>query len=68
MNKDSYNMGFVPCNFDPEYSVDEINSYQQLSAESTAHPSPFSVQLQLFFRMLTTHLKYCFGFLLKIYV
>ena len=43
MNKDSYNMGFVPCNFDPEYSVDEINSYQQLSAESTAHPSPFSV-------------------------
>jgi hypothetical protein len=26
MNKDLYNMGFVPCNFDPEYSVDEIKS------------------------------------------
>jgi hypothetical protein len=34
-------MGLVPGNFDPDYSVEEINSRQQLIVEPTAQPSPF---------------------------
>ena len=30
------NKVFVPYNFDPEYSVEEINSRQQVIAEKTA--------------------------------
>lgn len=56
-------MSLVTYKFNSEYLVGEINSRQQSIAETTVHPSPFSVQL----RMLT-HLKYCAGFLPKIYV
>jgi hypothetical protein len=33
MNRESENMGLVPYNFDPEYSVEEI-SHKQLIAEN----------------------------------
>jgi len=36
-------MGLVPYNFDPVYSVEEINSRHHLIAKTTAQP--FSVQL-----------------------
>ena len=68
MNRDADNKGLVPRDFVPEYSSEEINSRQHLIAETTAHSSPFSVQLESFFRTLKTNLRYCFGFLSKIYV
>ena len=39
-------MGLVTYNFDPEYSMEEIISNQQLIVQATAQPSPFSVRLQ----------------------
>ncbi len=64
IDRESNNMGLVPYNFDAE----QINGCQHLIAETKAQPYLFSVWLQSFFRTLTTHLKYCFGFLPKIYV
>jgi hypothetical protein len=64
LNVKSDNMGLVPYHFDAEYSVVEINSRQHLITETTI---PSFVQRQPYFRTLTTHLKYCFGFLSKIY-
>ena len=49
-------------NFNPEYSVDELNSRQNLNSETIAQPLPFQVRLQSFSGF---HLKYCFGFLEK---
>ena len=48
MNREWSNMGLATYNFDPEYSMEEIISNQQLPVivEATAQPSPFSVQLQ----------------------
>ena len=46
MNRESDNMVLVTYNLDPEYSVKEIDSRQQLIADTTAHPPAFSVQLQ----------------------
>ena len=63
MNMESYNMGLLPYNFDPEYSVDEINSRLQLRTETTSQQSPFPVRLQSFYRKLTIHQRYCFGFI-----
>jgi hypothetical protein len=48
MNRESENMGLVPYNFDPEYSVGEI-SHKQLIAETTMQPSSFSVRLEIIF-------------------
>ena len=31
-------MSLIPYNFDPEYSVEEINHHQRLNAETTAQP------------------------------
>lgn len=36
MNSESDNMGSVNYNFDPEYSVEEINSRQHLTIDKTA--------------------------------
>jgi len=46
MNRESDNMVLVTYNLDPEYPVKEIDSRQQLIADTTAHPPAFSVQLQ----------------------
>ena len=42
MNRKSDNMCLVPYNFDPEYSVEEINSSQLLIGETTAQLSSLS--------------------------
>jgi len=42
MNRKSDNMCLVPYNFDPEYSVEEINSSQHLIGETTAQLSSLS--------------------------
>jgi len=41
-------MLLIPYNFDPEYSVEEINSCQHLIAEITTQPSTFSIPLKNF--------------------
>ena len=55
-------MGLVTYNYDPEYSVEEINIHQHLIDETTEQPSSFS---PFMFRRLTTHLKYWFFFFSK---
>lgn len=52
-------MGLVPGNFDPDYSVEEINSRQQLIVEPTVQPSPF-VRLYHWLYYLTTLLHLLF--------
>jgi hypothetical protein len=47
MNRELDNIDLFPYSFDPEYSVEKINSRQHLIAEaSPKQPSLFSVQLQ----------------------
>jgi hypothetical protein len=65
---ESVNMGLDPYIFGPEYSAEEINSHQHLIIETTVQPTPFFCKSPSFFRTLTSHLKYYFGFLPKIYV
>jgi hypothetical protein len=37
MNMNLHNVGLVPYAFNPEYSVEEINSYQHVITEAIAH-------------------------------
>jgi len=55
INRESKNMGLVPDNFYPRYSVEEINTRQLSIAETTMQPFPFAVRLQVFFRTSTIH-------------
>jgi hypothetical protein len=41
MNRESDNLGAVPYNFDPEYSIEKTNSRQHLIAETSVQPPPF---------------------------
>lgn len=65
MTEESNNMGPVPYNFDPLYSVKDINSCQLLINETAQPPPPFLYNFKHFFRTLTFHLKHCFYFLSK---
>ena len=50
MNRELNNRGFVPYNFDPEYSTEELNRRQLLIGETTPKPFPLSLRLQSFFQ------------------
>jgi len=43
-------MGLVPYNFDPEYSVEDIDSRKQLITETTAQPFRFLYDSNIFFQ------------------
>ena len=67
MNRESDYIGLDLYKFDPEYSVEKINSRQHFIPEITARPPLFSVRHN-HFRTFSTHLHYCFEFLQKMYM
>ena len=56
-------MGIVAYNFGEDYSVEKSRHHFISEINSTTTQPPFLYDTNMFFRVLTTHLKYYIGFL-----